>query len=345
MKNKYLFFILFTLFFSTTLFSKTIIDMSNNKVEIPNKVEKVFGSAPPTTFLIALYNPELLVGLNFPANNENNQGSIEYLGKHFMSLPILGGWHGNQKGANIEKLLSIDTQLILAWENDFLVQKVQKSLEKMNIPIVMVDADNLTRTPETFRFLGELFNKTSRGEELASYAQESLKYIENMTNNIPIDKQVTFYYAQGENGLQSDCTDSFHTTQFRFIKAKNIYECTQKTIVGMESLSFETILKANPEYIIVQSAQFYKEIFSNTNWQMLDAVKQKKVYLVPKVPFNWIDRPPSFMRLLGIHWLSSIMYSNYYKRNIYDEIKIFYKLFFHVDLDDSSLKNITQGAF
>lgn len=344
MKNKYLFFILFILF-NTTLFSRTIIDMSNNKVEIPDKLEKVFGSAPPTTFLIALYNSELLVGLNFPVNNENNLGSIKYLGEIFMSLPILGGWHGNQKGANIEKLLSIDTQLILAWENDFLVQKVQKSLERMDIPIVMVDADNLARTPETFRFLGELFNKTSRGEELASYAQESLEYIENMTKNIPIDKQVTFYYAQGENGLQSDCTDSFHTTQFRFIKAKNIYECTQKTIVGMESLSFETILKANPEYIIVQSAQFYKEIFSNTNWQMLDAVKQKKVYLVPKTPFNWIDRPPSFMRLLGIHWLSSIMYSNYYKKNIYDEIKIFYKLFFDVDLDDSSLKDITQGAF
>ncbi len=343
MKNKLLLLFLFIIF-NNTLFSKTIVDMSNTKVEVPDKIERIFGSAPPTTFLIALYNPELLVGLNFPASNENNLGSEEYLGKHFMSLPILGGWHGNQKGASIEKLLSVNAQVILAWQNEFLLEQVQNSLKKVEVPIVMVDADNLEKTPQTFRFLGELLNNQKRGEELALYAEQTLSYIEDMTKKIPKNKEATFYYAQGNNGLQSDCQDSFHTTQFRFIKAKNIFECVRKDIVGMENLSFETILKANPEYIIVQSAQFYDKIFTDTNWQMLDAVKQKKVYLVPKVPFNWIDRPPSFMRLLGIHWLSSIMYKDIYTKDINKEIKTFYKLFFNVNLSDEVLKNITKNA-
>lgn len=342
MKTKFLF--LLFIIFNISLYSKTIVDMSNTKVEVPNKIERIFGSAPPTTFLIALYNPNLLVGLNFPAINENNIADEKYLGKYFMNLPVIGGWHGNQKGANLEKLLSLNTQIILAWQNNFLFQKVENSLGKIDIPIVMIDADNLPKTPQTFRFLGELLDNQKRGEELASYAEETLNYIEEMTKNISKDKEVSFYYAQGHNGLQSDCQDSFHTTQFRFIKAKNIFECVQKNIVGMENLSFETILKANPEYIIVQSPQFYKQIFTDTNWQMLDAVKQKKVYLVPRVPFNWIDRPPSFMRLLGIHWLSSIMYKDYYKKDIKEEIKKFYKLFFNFDLDEKTLENISKGA-
>ncbi|WP_419769281.1 MAG: ABC transporter substrate-binding protein [Candidatus Marinarcus sp.] len=344
MKTKILF-ILLILLISSSLFSRTITDMSNNQIEVPNNIERIFGSAPPTTFLVALYNPELLVGLNFPAYNQNNLGSEAYLGKHFMSLPVLGGWHGNQKGASIEKLLSVHAQIILSWQNDFLLKKVQTALKKVEIPIVMVEADNLEKSPEMFRFVGELLNKPTRGEALALYAQKALQDIQTMTAKIPEDKRVSFYYAQGQNGLQSDCSNSFHTTQFRFIKAKNIYECTQKSIMGMESINFETILKANPDYIIVQSPQFYKEIFSSVKWKMLDAVKLKKVYLVPRTPFNWIDRPPSFMRLLGIHWLSSIMYPEYYTQNINDEIKAFYKLFFNFDLDDDTLSKITKAAF
>lgn len=51
------------------------------------------------------------------------------------------------------------------------------------------------------------------------------------------------------------------------------------------------------------------------------------------------------MRLLGIHWLSSIMYPEYYTQNINDEIKAFYKLFFNFDLDDDTLSKITKAAF
>ncbi len=115
--------------------------------------------------------------------------------------------------------------------------------------------------------------------------------------------------------------------------------------MGMESINFESILKADPDVIIVQSPKFYTNIFKNPKWKMLKAVKAKKVYLVPRIPFNWIDRPPSFMRLLGIHWLSSVMYPQYYKKDINEEIKTFYKIFFKVDLDEQKLKEIKKRAF
>ncbi|RXJ60918.1 ABC transporter substrate-binding protein [Candidatus Marinarcus aquaticus] len=345
MKSRFLFLFFVVCSLTLQLFARTITDMSQTNVEVPQNIERVFGSAPPTTFLVALYNPKLLAGLNFPAYNQNNYGSEKYLGEHFMNLPILGGWHGNQKGASIEKLLSVNAQIILAWQNDFLLKQVQSSLQKVNIPIVMIEADVLEKTPQTFRFLGKLFNMTQRGEALASYAEKTLHEIAQMTHKIPKEQQVSFYYAQGANGLQSDCSNSFHTTQFRYINANNIYECTQKNIMGMESLNFESIFKANPDFIIVQSAKFYKDIFLNAQWKMLDAVKNKRVYLVPKTPFNWIDRPPSFMRLLGIHWLSSVMYPQYYTKDIKQEIQKFYELFFHIKLTHDELTEITKGAF
>lgn len=345
MKSKLLILIFSFFIFSSQLFSRTITDMRGEEVSVPDKVERVFGSAPPTTFLVSLYNPKLLVGLNFPAFNMNNFGDEYYLGKTFMELPVLGGWQGSQKGASIEMLLKQKTQLILGWNNDFLLKKMGKSLKNIDIPLVMVNGDDLEKMPQTFIFLGELFDMQKRGEELASYAKDSLDYISNMTKNISEDNEVTFYYAEGQNGLTSDCTNSFHTTQFRFIHAKNIYECNQKDVMGMESINFESILKANPDVIIVQSPKFYTDIFKNKRWQMLKAVKEKRVYLVPRIPYNWIDRPPSFMRLLGIHWLSSVIYPQYYKKDIKEEIKTFYKLFFNVTLDEEKVKEITKRAF
>lgn len=345
MKSKLLILIFSFFIFSSQLFSRTITDMRGEEVSVPDKVERVFGSAPPTTFLVSLYNPKLLVGLNFPAFNMNNFGDEYYLGKTFMELPVLGGWQGSQKGASIEMLLKQKTQLILGWNNDFLLKKMGKSLKNIDIPLVMVNGDDLEKMPQTFIFLGELFDMKKRGEELASYAKDSLDYISNMTKNISEDNEITFYYAEGQNGLTSDCTNSFHTTQFRFIHAKNIYECNQKDVMGMESINFESILKANPDVIIVQSPKFYTDIFKNKRWQMLKAVKEKRVYLVPRIPYNWIDRPPSFMRLLGIHWLSSVIYPQYYKKDIKEEIKTFYKLFFNVTLDEEKVKEITKRAF
>lgn len=276
MKSKLLILIFSFFIFSSQLFSRTITDMSGEEVSVPDKVERVFGSAPPTTFLVSLYNPKLLVGLNFPAFNMNNFGDEYYLGKTFMELPVLGGWQGSQKGASIEMLLKQKTQLILGWNNDFLLKKMGKSLKNIDIPLVMVNGDDLEKMPQTFIFLGELFDMQKRGEELASYAKDSLDYISNMTKNISEDNEVTFYYAEGQNGLTSDCTNSFHTTQFRFIHAKNIYECNQKDVMGMESINFESILKANPDVIIVQSPKFYTDIFKNKRWQMLKAVKEKE---------------------------------------------------------------------
>ncbi len=325
--------------------AKSITDMAGNEIELPEKISKVFGSAPPVTFMVSVFDPKLIAGLNFPAFNKNNFGDKYYLGESFMNLPVFGGWQGNQKGANVELLLKNEVQLILGWNNDLLLKKVKKGLKGVNIPVVMIDSDKIESMPESFRFMGKLLNMEQRGEEISSYAQQTIDYITKITKDIPEEKRVSFYYAEGQNGLQSDCEHSFHTSQFRFINAKNIYECSQKDIMGMESMNFESILKANPDVIIVQSPKFYKDIFKSVKWKMLDAVKNKKVYLVPRIPYNWIDRPPSFMRLLGVHWLSSIIYPQYYTKDIDSEIKKFYKVFFKVDLDNEKLAELKKRAF
>ena len=44
------------------------------------------------------------------------------------------------------------------------------------------------------------------------------------------------------------------------------------------------------------------DIMNNAQWADIQAVKDGKVYTTPAIPFNWFDRPPNVMRLLGIEW-------------------------------------------
>ena len=150
--------------------ARVITDMAGRQVNVEANLTKVFGASPPTTYLVALFKPELLVGLNFPLDNANNRGSA-ILDPRLKTLPILKGWHGSAGGSNAEKLLELGTQAIIGWDNPFLNGLIEKALRGTGIPVIYIDPDKLETLPSTFRFLGELFNLPERGEELAAYAE------------------------------------------------------------------------------------------------------------------------------------------------------------------------------
>jgi len=98
----------------------------------------------------------------------------------------------------------------------------------------------------------------------------------------------------------------------------------------------------NPDVILVMENVFYKSVFSDPRWQRIKAVKNKKVYLIPNQPFNWFDRPPSFMRLLGAKWLANILYPERYHANMVKETQEFFKLFLGIDLNAREAKAVLR---
>ena len=59
---------------------------------------------------------------------------------------------------------------------------------------------------------------------------------------------------------------------------------------------------------------------------------------------NWVDRPPSFMRALGIQWLANALYPKQFPLDLEAETRRFYRLFFGVDLSDAQLVALLDGA-
>lgn len=325
------------LFLATALPALEITDVTGKKTVFKSIPKNAFGSAPPVTFLLYAFDPKLMIGLNFPLVNRNNNGTDTLIPGSIAELPILGGWHGNAKGANKEKLIHTKPDLILAWKNDFITTKLQKEFAPFGLPVVYIDPDYVTKLPQTLTLMGTIFDNPKRAEELRGETERILDLITRYAASV--DKAPRIYYAMGQNGLMTECEDSFHADFIPLIGAENVHKCHQSTLMGMDTINKEKLITYNPEVIITQDRGFYKGVYKDKSLATLDAVKNKRIYLVPRTPFNFLDRPPSFMRLIGSLWLISRIDPDA-PFDIETEVRSFYKTFLHVKLSDAQIREI-----
>lgn len=317
--------------------TRSFVDINGKSILLPQKIDRVFGSAPPISFMIYVIDDKPLIGVNFPQVNKENQNGEKFLTEHFMKLPIVGGWHGNNI-PNLEAILAAKPQVIITWDTPLLNEKTAKDLARISIPAVKVNIDDSYNYPQVFHYLGQVLNKPQRGDALANMAKQYLDELKAFTSTISEDKKTRVYYAEGISGLQTECSASFHSEPFLIAGGNLVHKCVQSTVIGMQQISFEQVMIYNPDVIIADNSNFYKTIFTDKKWQTLDAVKNKRVFLIPTTPFNWLDRPPSFMRIIGAHWIASKLYPKTYPYDIRKKVKDYYKLFFKVDLSDKDLK-------
>ena len=325
------------LLLSLHLQAKTVKDTNNNDVTVPDRVDKVFGSSPPMNYLIYAIDPSKMVGLNFKANNANNYATKEFLDSKFLALPVIGSFHGGGKNINLETLLKSKPNLILVWQDDMVFATVKKSIDKTGLPTITIPFRTIEEMPRAIRFAADAMDESKRGRELADYAEKVISHVKTGVQDL---KPTRYYYAEGADGLSTECDKSFHVEALNFAGGENVHKCQQSGLLGLEKINFEKLITYDPEVIIVQNGFTYRAIMRNPLWKNLKAMKSKKVYLVPNTPFNWVDRPPSFMRILGIQWLAHLFHQKEYKIDLAKQVKEFYELFMKVKLTDRQVKQI-----
>jgi iron complex transport system substrate-binding protein len=112
----------------------------------------------------------------------------------------------------------------------------------------------------------------------------------------------------------------------------------------------EQVLLWNPEVVLSgydhtrSPGEFYTKVWTNSAWKKVAAVRNREVYEAPQYPFNWIDRPPSVNRIIGIKWLANIFYPDIFHYDMRAETRRFYQTFYHVQLSESQLNEILATA-
>jgi iron complex transport system substrate-binding protein len=319
---------------------RVITDMFGKKVSVPDRPQKVYSGSPPVTYMLYTLDPSMLAGLNFPVREWEKR----YLRKSMQELPILGGWFGQGEVPNLEMILKINPEIVLVSKHDSAMNdKIDETMKMVPMPVINVTLDTLSDYPGAFLYLGRVLGRKERAEKLAAYARRTISEMADLEASIPVRKKVSVYYAEGVDGLSTECDSSQHAELISLSGGRNVHRCRTGNLYGMEKISLEQVMLYNPEVMLVMENVFYRAVFSDARWQRVKAVRDKRVYLIPKQPFNWFDRPPSFMRLLGAKWLANLLYPKRYPINTVKEVRRFFRLYLDVELTAEEAERLVRA--
>lgn len=311
--------------------AREVTDMAGRKVKVPDAIRSVYNAGPYMTVATYLIAPELLSSLSLPLDKH----AEPYLVPGIAKLPVLGSTMGQGRQVNPESLLAQKPDMALAWSAPYTDNsRTEEMFQHAGIPLVYVNLDTMADYPAAMRFMGQLLGREKRGNEFADYMSQALARVKAAVGSIPDAQKVKVYYAQSADGLSTECHLSFHAEPITLAGGYNVHRCELKTHVGMEKISLEQVLAYDPEIIITQDAGFATSVLGNPQWQRIRAVRSKRVYYVPHAPFNWIDRPPTVMRALGVQWLAGLFYPERYRFDRLRDTREFYRRFLGVEPGD-----------
>jgi iron complex transport system substrate-binding protein len=88
----------------------------------------------------------------------------------------------------------------------------------------------------------------------------------------------------------------------------------------------EQVIAWAPDTIVTWDANFFASYGTNPLWATVPAVAAKRVYLAPRLPFGWIDAPPSINRYIGLRWIARLLYPDRFRDDIRTTARDFFKL-------------------
>ena len=301
-----------------------------------NKAEEVqvYGASPPSTFTLYALDPDLIVGWNTPLYDYEKQFILD----RYHSLPVLGGWYGQGFIPDREVLLAAGLKRAFLLTSKVHPQnKISATLKNLGMEVVTIPGASLSQTPAMFRELGKAFDREARGEALAQYGDRALQRVHEAVGGLPPEDRTRVYYAMEEDGLGTVCADSERSDALEAAGGLSVHICPKGTDNSMPRISFEQLMAYDPEVILVFTPGLMAHIPTNPKWQYLSAVKNNRVYLVPRGPFSWLDRPATYMRLIGVQWVASKLHPDRMRTDIAAETKEFMRLFFHLEMTDAEV--------
>ena len=105
----------------------------------------------------------------------------------------------------------------------------------------------------------------------------------------------------------------------------------------------EQVRAWNPDVILALDPIFFKAAQTDPLWSSVEAVRKKRIYLAPSLPYGWFE-PPGVNRLIGVRWLMSILYPGQFPEDLGQVTRQFYKLFYQVDLSQQQIEALLGPA-
>jgi iron complex transport system substrate-binding protein len=314
----------------------TITDSAGRAVAAPAQVMRVFPAGPPAAILLYTLAPELLLG--WP--RANSAAERELLLPDVGARREVGRVTGRGNTANVEEVLALKPDLILdvGYVSPTYISLADRVQEQIGVPYALLDG-HFEAAAATYRTLGALIGRSEGAEKLAQDADATLKTITGRIASIAKDRRPRLYYARGPRGLETGLGGSINMEAIDLL-AQNVAGGTPG---GLATVSIEQVLAWNPAVILTIDAGFADSVTKDPAWAPVAAVREGHVHLAPRLPFGWIDLPPSVNRLIGLWWLAKILYPDRFPEDMHTLTRDFFARYYHVTPSEAQIERVLAG--
>ncbi|HDW7452568.1 TPA: ABC transporter substrate-binding protein [Escherichia coli] len=341
--NKLFLLLIFLLSLSfTTQAERTFTDQIGREVKVPDKVDRIVVLQHQTLNLLVQMNAtDKIVGV---MSNWKQQ-----LGSNYARLaPELSNKAslGDLTHVDAEKLVALHPQVVFV--TNYAPQEMIDKISSLGIPAVAIslrhddEGERNKLNPvmadeeqayvkglyEGIMLIGNIINKPEEAKALIKATENGRRMVSNRLQLLPEEQRVRAYMANPE--LTTYGSGKYTGLMMKHAGAVNV---AASTIKGFKQVSIEQVIEWNPQVIFVQNRYpaVVNEIQSSPQWQVIDAVKNHCVYLMPEYAKAWGYPKPEAMGI-GELWMAKKLYPE--KFNDVDMHKIvngWYRTFYRTD--------------
>lgn len=268
------------------------------------------------------------------------QEALAYLLPEVRGLPVYGRLVGSSATVSVETLLAQKPDLILdvGTVDATYLSAAERISSQTGIPYALVDG-RLTESAEQLLEVGQLLGVEDRARRLAAYARVALA--EAARYRARSGPKPKVYLARTASGLETGLGGSINVEVIEVAGGVNVAAAAGRG--GLTRVSFEQLLAWQPDLILTQDASFFQLARQDPLWRRLKAVQTGQLYLVPSLPFGWLDGPPGVNRLLGLRWLVRRLNTGVEPLDWRVETRLFYRLFYGLEPSAQQLEALLAG--
>ncbi|CAI0858079.1 iron-dicitrate transporter substrate-binding subunit [Serratia fonticola] len=306
------------LFSSAALADRQVTDQLNRTVTLPDHITRAVVLQHQTlNLLVQLDAMPQVVGVLSSWQKQLGPNYLR-LAPSLAKMPM----PGDLTAVNIESLLALHPQVVFV--ANYAPADIIAQIERAGIPVVAI---SLRREPaaqagkinpvienedrvynlglqDGIRLIGKVMGREAQADAMVKDVFQQRALVARRLHDIPEDQQVRVYMANPD--LTTYGSGKYTGLMMQHAGAVNV---AAKDIQGFKQVSFEDVLKWNPAVIFVQERypDVVQQILTSPQWQAIDAVKHKRVYLMPEYAKAWGYPMPEALAL-GELWMAKTLY-------------------------------------
>ena len=235
---------------------------------------------------------------------------------------------GTMKELDVEATAALEPELVIMPQA---LADYAETLAQLGIPVLVVNPESHEALVEMLQLMGTALGLEDRAEALASYYQEQLDRMAELTQDAGAP---VVYMGSNSSFLATAPASMYQSTLIRQAGGVNAGDSLEGDY--WTEVSYEDVLAMAPQVIVLPAGAEYtvQDVVEDPQLSALPAVQDGAVYQMPGGIEEWDSPVPS--GILGTMWMTSVLHPDVYSFEEFTaDAQDFYQTFYGFSVDAS----------